>query len=254
MNSPDSNPAASAEMAMLKVVILAGGRGTRLAPFSITFPKPLVPIGDKPILEILLRQLHRQGVRDVTLTLGHLAELIRAFLSQAKDGVLGEMKYTYVTESKPTGTAGSLSLVPGLDSTFLAMNGDLLTTLDFHELERFHRAAGAELTIASHVNRVQIDLGVLETDETGRLVNYVEKPEKQYRVSMGVYVYEPTVLDLIPRGEYLDFPTLVLMLLERGRKVAIYPFDGLWLDIGRPTDYARAQEVYAERKAEFFDE
>ena len=230
---------------MPRAVILAGGKGTRLRPFSITFPKPMVPVGDMPILEILLRQLCASGITDVTLTLGHLAELIRAFITQQSEGVFSKLKISYVTETQPTGTAGSLSLVPGLTDTFLVANGDLLTNLDYRDLIRFHRENGAVLTIASHVNRVKIDLGVLELDGSGRLTNYVEKPEKNYRVSMGVYVYEPSILELIPSGEYLDFPTLVLKLLDMGRPVAVYPFEGIWLDIGRPEDYALAQELYA---------
>jgi NDP-sugar pyrophosphorylase family protein len=246
-----SNQPSQAEGAMPTAVILAGGKGTRLLPFTITFPKPLVPIGDMPILEILLRQLHASGVRNVVLTLDHLAELIRAFIGQRVSGELAELAITYVEESQPTGTAGSLASVPGLDRTFLVMNGDLLTNLDFRELARHHKASGAELTIAGHVNRVKIDLGVLELDEAGRLIGYQEKPEEEYLGSMGVYVYEPSVLDLIPKGEYLDFPTLVLKLLEQGRNVSVYPFDGLWLDIGRPDDYARAQEIYESNREMF---
>lgn len=235
---------------MPRAVILAGGKGTRLRPFTVTFPKPLVPIGDMPILELLLRQLHRCGVRRVTLTLGHLAELVRAFLAQHSAGALAEMEITCVTEPEPTGTAGSLALVPDLAETFLVMNGDLLTDLDFRTLVAFHRASGAELTIASHTKRVQIDLGVLDLDSAGRLVGYREKPEQRFHVSMGVYVYEPSVLDLIPRGQHLDFPDLVLRMLREGRAVAVHHYDGLWLDVGRPEDYALAQEMFAARRGD----
>jgi NDP-sugar pyrophosphorylase family protein len=236
-----------------RVVILAGGKGTRLRPFTVTFPKPLVPIGDMPILELLLRQLYGYGFRDVTLTLGHLSSLIRAFIAEHVSRDLAQMKISFVEETEPTGTAGSLALVPGLKETFLVANGDLLTNLNYNDLVEYHRRSGALLTIASHINRVKIDLGVLELDGEGRLVNYIEKPEKTYHVSMGVYVYEPSVLELIAPGEYLDFPTLVLKLLEQGRKVAVYPFEGIWLDIGRPDDYARAQELYSEKPKEFIN-
>ncbi|MEN6626288.1 MAG: sugar phosphate nucleotidyltransferase [Candidatus Sumerlaeia bacterium] len=232
-------------------VILAGGKGTRLMPFTVTFPKPLVPVGDKPILEILLGQLHRSGIEEVTLTLGHLSELIRAFINQHINTAMAPMNINCVVEAEPTGTAGSLRLVPGLTDTFLVMNGDLLTNLDFNDLIGYHKAHGAELTIATHTNRVQIDFGVLELDDAGRLVDYIEKPEKEYRVSMGVYVYEPSVLELIPPGRYFDFPALVLEMLRLKRPVATYPFDGIWLDIGRPEDYARAQELYEEREGDF---
>jgi NDP-sugar pyrophosphorylase family protein len=237
---------------MPRAVLLAGGKGTRLHPFTVTFPKPLMPIGDMPILEILLRQLHRCGVRDVTLALGHLAELIEAFIAQRIRGALPDMRIASVVEQTPTGTAGSLSLIRGLDETFLVMNGDLLTDLDFRRLVEHHRTSGAELTIASHVKRVKIDLGVLELDGDGRLIDYIEKPEKQYQVSMGVYVYEPTVLDLIPRGGHLDFPDLVLLMLRQRRAVSVYPFDGMWLDIGRPEDYAQAQEMCERKQSEPF--
>lgn len=243
--------AGSPQSAKPRVVILAGGKGTRLLPFTVTFPKPLVPLGDMPILELLLRQLCAQGFHDVTLTLGHLSELIRAFIEQHVAVALPQMRITLVTEDEPTGTAGSLVLVPDLNETFLVMNGDLLTDLEFSALIAFHRKSGAELTIASHTKRVQVDLGVLELDDAGQLIGYHEKPEHEHQVSMGIYVYEPSVLSLIERGEHLDFPELVLRLLSQERRVAVYPFEGLWLDIGRPDDYARAQEICAARSGEF---
>ncbi len=232
-------------------IILAGGKGTRLLPFTVTFPKPLVPVGDKPILEILMRQLYGHGIHRVTLTLGHLSELIRAFVTQHLAGALPHMEINSVVEAEPTGTAGSLRLVEGLADTFLVMNGDLLTNLDFNDLVAYHKSSGAELTIATHTNRVTIDFGVLELDEAGRLTNYIEKPQKEYQVSMGVYVYEPSVLELIPPGRYFDFPALVLEMLRLKRNVCTYPFDGIWLDIGRPEDYARAQELYEDRQGDF---
>lgn len=233
-----------------KVVILAGGRGTRLRPFTATFPKPLVPVGDMPILEILLRQLARQGFADVALTLGHLADLIRAYFAQHRS-LTKDLNIRFFDEETPTGTAGSLASVPGLDATFLVMNGDLLTNLDFGSLLDYHRRTGAVLTIASHRQQVKIDLGVLETDESGRLVGYIEKPESRYEVSMGIYVYEPEVLQYIRKGEYLDFPTLVLKLLADGKNVQAYRNDAFWLDIGRPDDYAKAQEIFSSDRAMF---
>lgn len=227
-----------------KVVILAGGKGTRLKPFTASFPKPLVPIGSMPILEILLRQLQRQGFRDITLTVGHLAELIRAYFGDHRR--LSELlDIRFVFEEEPTGTAGSLASVPGLDDTFLTMNGDVLTNLDFNALVRSHRESGAILTIAAHTKHVKIDLGVLDSTD-GWLQDYVEKPEKHYDVSMGVYVYEPEVLDYIQSGQYLDFPTLVLKLLGDGKKIWTYRSDAFWLDIGRPQDYAEAQRIFEE--------
>jgi NDP-sugar pyrophosphorylase family protein len=235
----------------LRAVILAGGRGTRLKPFTVNFPKPLVPLGDRPVLEVLLNRLINSGVTDITLTLGHLAELVKAYFDHRKP-LLERMRLRYVQETEPTGTAGSLSLVPGLDDTFLVMNGDLLTDLDFHALVRYHREKQALLTIATHTRRVKIDLGVLEFDDRCQILRYLEKPETSYHVSMGIYVYEPVVLRYIEPGRYLDFPDLVLRLLQRGERVCAFPSDCLWLDIGRPDDYARAQELFAEKR-EVFD-
>lgn len=234
----------------LRAVILAGGRGVRLRPFTVNFPKPLVPLGEKPIVEILLQRLISFGITDVTLTLGHLAELVKAYFQHRKQ-FTKQLRLRYVDEEEPTGTAGSLALVGGLNRTFLAMNGDLLTDLDLHALVAFHRKQKALLTIATHKREVKIDLGVLEFDGEFRVTGYAEKPQKTYQVSMGIYVYEPRVLDFIPKGQYLDFPTLVLKLVAAGERVCAFPTDCQWLDIGRPDDYAKAQELFAETPGKF---
>jgi NDP-sugar pyrophosphorylase family protein len=233
-----------------RVVILAGGKGVRLRPFTASLPKPLVPLGDKPILEILLHQLAACGIKRATLTLGHLSGLIRAFVTQQVS--LGEsMDIDFVDEETPTGTAGSLVQVPDLNDTFLVMNGDVLTDLNYGALVNAHKASGASLTIASHRQDVEIDLGVLETDDEGKITAYHEKPKHSYEVSMGVYVYEPSVMELIKPGEYLDFPDLVLRLLARGDLVKIYRNNAFWLDIGRPEDYAKAQDLVESEPERF---
>jgi NDP-mannose synthase len=237
----------------MRAVILAGGRGTRLRPFTASFPKPLVPLGDTPVVEVLIQSLMRSGITDITLTLGHLAELIQAYFSHRQRLFSSGLKLTYVIEDEPSGTAGSLSLVDGLDETFLVMNGDLLTDLHFVELVSFHRQQRAALTIATQRRSVKIDLGVLEFDGAATITNYIEKPEHSYNVSMGVYVYEPAVLRHIPRGEYLDFPNLVLRLMAKGERVCAYHTDCMWLDIGRPDDYARAQQLFEDRKEKVDD-
>jgi NDP-sugar pyrophosphorylase family protein len=231
------------QAAGLRAVILAGGKGTRLQPFTINFPKPLVPLGDKPVLEVLIERLVCFGVLDITLTLGHMAELVKAYF-QHRHQLTDRIKLRYVDEEQPTGTAGSLASVPGLERTFLVMNGDLLTDVDFDALVKFHREQQAILTVAAHLRHVKIDLGVLEFDSDRRIRQYFEKPETCYHVSMGIYVYEPAVLKYIEPGQYLDFPNLVHRLLERGERVCAFPTDCLWLDIGRPDDYARAQQLY----------
>ena len=234
----------------MRAVILAGGRGTRLAPYTTIFPKPLMPIGDVPIVEIVIRQLRHFGFRRVTMAVGHLSELIRAYLGNRRAYLQGiEIDFSY--EASPSGTAGALARIPDLDSTFLVMNGDILTDLDYGKLVRCHRGTGAALTIATFRKRVKIDLGVVETSEAGYVVSYKEKPELLYGVSMGIYVYEPRVLSCISCDEYLDFPDLVERLLARGERVGAYNWSGYWLDIGRPEDYQAAIEQFSQRSGEF---
>ncbi len=234
----------------MRAVILAGGKGTRLHPFTVNFPKPLVPLGDTPVLEVLMNRLHAYQITDITLTLGHLAELMRAYFERQKE-LNQKLKLRYIEEQEPTGTAGSLSLVPDLTETFLVMNGDLLTNIDFDHLVQYHHQQNALLTIAVHRRQVKIDLGVLEFDTSNLITGYHEKPTMDYHVSMGIYVYEPRVLEYIEKGKYLDFPSLVQRLLNSGERVVAYTTDCLWLDIGRPDDYARAQELFLSSRDEF---
>jgi NDP-sugar pyrophosphorylase family protein len=234
----------------MRAIILAGGRGTRLRPFTTSFPKPLVPVGEIPVVELLIRSLLRQGIHDVTLSLGYLAELVQAYF-QHRQRLLAKVNLTYVLEDEPKGTAGCLALVKGLDKTFLVMNGDLLTDLNFNNLISSHRKNGAVLTIATQRRSVKIDFGVLKFDDAAHITDYVEKPQHFYDVSMGVYVYEPSVLRYVVAGEYLDFPDLVLRLLANGERVCAYVTDCLWLDIGRPDDYERAGAMLEAHKDRF---
>lgn len=235
----------------MKAVILAGGKGTRLAPYTVVFPKPLMPLGNIPILEVVIRQLRHYGFTDITLAVGYLAELIMAYFG---DGENFGVRIRYSKEDKPLGTAGPLSLIPDLDETFLMMNGDVLTTLNYNELYHRHQASGAMATIAMHKRAVKIDLGVIESDPDNRVVGYIEKPTYHYQVSMGVYVFEPSVLAYIPQGECLDFPDLVLQMMKSGEYVKGYPYDGYWLDIGRTDDYAQAAEEFERLRSQFLPE
>jgi NDP-sugar pyrophosphorylase family protein len=222
----------------MKAVVLAGGKGTRLAPYTKILPKPLVPIGDMPILEILLHQMKKAGIEHVTLTVGHLAELIMAFF---QNGQRFGLRIDYSFENEPLGTAGPLSLIADqIDDTFLVLNGDVLTTLDLRELMAAHHQSGGIATIASHSRRVKIDLGVLQFDSSNTLIGYIEKPAYDYYASMGIYVFERNVLDYIPYNQYLDFPDLILKLIQAGERVIAYTFDGYWQDLGRLEDYEQA--------------
>lgn len=232
----------------MRAIILAGGKGTRLRPYTTVLPKPLMPIGDMPILEVVLRQLKAAGITHVTMAVGYLGELLQAFFG---DGRRLGLRIDYSLEEKPLGTVGPLTLINGLSDTFVLMNGDVLTTLDYGELIRFHRDRGAAATIASYVRNVKVDFGVIETDGQGYLSDYIEKPTLDYRVSMGVYVFEPAVLAFLKPREYCDFPDLIKTLVADKRKVASYPFSGYWLDMGRPDDYARAIEEFEGRRGEF---
>ena len=229
----------------VRAVILAGGKGTRLAPYTTVLPKPLMPIGDLPIVEVVVRQLKAAGIARITMSVGHLPHLLRAFFN---DGSRLGLEVDYSLEPEPLGTAGPLALIDQLDDTFLLMNGDVLTDLKYAELIRAHKAGGGVATIATYVRDVKIDFGVVHTDGDNRLTNYVEKPTLQYRVSMGVYVLEPAVLRYVTRGRYLDFPDLIKTLIADEQKVVSYPFSGYWLDIGRPDDYERAVREFEEKK------
>jgi NDP-sugar pyrophosphorylase family protein len=248
--APNSCPDPKGAAEGLKAVILAGGKGVRLQPFTVNFPKPLVPLGNTPVLEVLMRWLIKYGVTDITLTLGYLAELLKAYFIQRHE-LVDLLNLRYVEETEPTGTAGSLSLVNGLTDTFIVMNGDLLTDLDLNQLVSYHKQQGAAITIATHTRQVKIDLGVLKFGSDNVLTDYIEKPETDYDVSMGIYVYEPRVLNFIEHGKYLDFPSLVLQLIAAGEKICAFPTDCLWLDIGSPEDYAKAQELFANNEDKF---
>lgn len=230
-----------------KAVILAGGKGTRLAPYTTVFPKPLVPLGHRPILEIITLQLMHHGITDIVLSLGYLGELIQAYFQNA-NGRFANLNLRYIKETKPLGTAGSLGLIPDFNETCIVMNGDVLTTMDYTQLIDYHHARGGILTIGMFRKPVNIDLGVIETGRNGEITAYIEKPVQNYNVSMGVYVYEPEVLRYIAPDTYLDFPDLVCRLLASGEKVVGYAFDDYWLDIGRHEDYALAQKEFEEIK------
>ena len=232
----------------MKAVVLAGGKGARLAPYTTILPKPLMPIGDMPILEVMLLQMKDAGIKDVVLTVGHLSELLRSFF---KDGSQFGIDITYSYEKSPLGTAGPIALIDGLDETFLVSNGDVLTTLNLHDLIEFHREQKAIATIAAHHRQSKIDLGVIQKNGDYRITGYIEKPVYDFMVSMGIYVFEPAVLNYIDRNQYLDIPDLIKKLIAADERIVEYEFNGYWEDLGRPDDYARASKDFEDKREEF---
>jgi NDP-mannose synthase len=224
-----------------RAVILAGGKGSRLGPYTTVLPKPLLPVGDRAILDIVVHQLRDFGFNDLTMAVGYLSHLVRAVMG---DGTKHGVRIDYHEEEEPLGTVGPLATIDGLDESFLVMNGDVLTALNYSELVDIHVQQGNLLTIASHRRVVRTDYGVLHLEggggETKRVSGFEEKPEIPYVVSMGIYVLEPRAIDYIEANEYLDLPDLVLRLLAGGEPVGSYLYDGYWLDIGRHEDYERA--------------
>jgi len=225
----------------IRVVILAGGKGTRLKPYTTVFPKPLMPIGDMPILEVVLRQLKFYGFRKITISVNHLADLIKTFFG---DGRKLGLDIAYCMEDTPLGTAGSISLVDDITENFLVMNGDLLTTIDYSAMIKSHIGSGAMAMIGVFPREVKIDFGVLELGSRGELVQYREKPKYEFLVSMGVNAFHGSVLDYIPKGKYLDIPTLMMNLKDAGKPVLTFRSECEWLDIGRPDDYEKATEEF----------
>jgi len=233
----------------MHAIILAGGKGTRLQPYTVSFPKPLVPVGDHPILEIIIRQLVHAGFDRVTISTGHLAELIVAYFG---DGSKFGVAIDYVREDKPLSTAGALKLVPDIDDCALVMNGDVLTDLDYREFLDAHHASGARASVAVKRRCELVDFGVVERDEGGYLTGWREKPSYEFEVSMGVYAVARPALDLIAEGEALGMPELFLRILDRGERVFCHPTDAYWLDIGRVDDYALAQAEFEANRAALF--
>jgi NDP-mannose synthase len=234
--------------AVRRAVVLAGGEGTRLRPYTAVIPKPLMPVGDRPVLDIVMRQLAAAGFTHVTIATGYLAELIEAFF---RGGEAYGLTIDYFREPEPLGTVGALALIEDLDEPFLVMNGDILTDLDYGALGRRHADSGALATIATTRRDVQVSLGVVQfgdSDEPDRITGYVEKPQLAYEVSMGVYVFDPQVRRYLEPGVRLDFPDLVLRLIEAGQAVRSFRPEAYWLDIGRHEDYEVAMREFEEMR------
>ena len=231
-----------------RVVILAGGKGTRLKPFTVAMPKPLVPVGELPILEIIIRQLAFYGFDTITITVNHMADLIKAFFG---DGSKWGVKINYSLEDKPLSTMGPLKLVKDLPDNFLIMNGDILTDLNFSIFFENHCKNKNIFTISSSQREQKSEYGVLGLNDDLKLTKFQEKPKLIYNVSMGVYAANKKILDLIPENTSYGFDHLMLELINRKNYASIEKFSGYWLDIGRPDDYEIATEVFEKQKSLF---
>jgi NDP-sugar pyrophosphorylase family protein len=221
----------------MQAIILAGGKGTRLGALTTEIPKPLVSVGGKPIIEILLSRLRKSGVQGAVLAVNHMAHLIEDVLG---DGGRFDMMLEYSQEKEPLSTVAPLRLINNLPDNFLVVNGDVLTDLNFRAVYDDHIASGAGLTVATHKRISRIDYGVLKLNSEGEVTGFVEKPEYDFTVSMGVYVFSRDLLRFVPESGAFGFDDLMLTLLEKGEKINTFPFEGYWLDVGRPDDLEQA--------------
>jgi NDP-mannose synthase len=227
------------------VVIQAGGRGQRLLPYTTVLPKPLMPVAGLPILEIVIRQLVRCGLGNVTVTLGYLGDLIEAVVARRQQW---GASVQFVTEEEPLGTIGAITLVPDLREPFIVMNGDILTDLDYGAFLADHIASGADLSIATYTKDVSISLGVFDFDGDGKVNGFKEKPTYRFPCSMGIYAFSPQLLDIIPRGVHFGFDDLIERCLADDISVRAHQHEGLWLDIGRHEDYEDATKLFVDNR------
>ena len=234
----------------MKALIMVGGKGTRLRPYTNNIPKALLPIGDMPILEIILYQLKTAGVEEVTLAVGHLSQLFEAFF---QDGRRLGIKINYSYEEKALGTAGPIAFViENLGEDFIVMNGDVLTTLEYKRMFDYHKKKNSAGTIATYRREIKLDFGVIESDSKGKLESYKEKPKLSFNFGMGINILNAkATIPIINKGDYLDMPDLMIKLVENNRSVYCYNEKCFWLDMGRPEDYDKANEAFEKKKKDF---
>ena len=231
-----------------RAVILAGGKGTRLRPYTVVLPKPLMPIGEYPILEVIVRQLVERGFEHITMAVNHQSDLIKAFF---QNGEKWGVKIDYSMEDRPLGTIAPLHFISDLPESFLVMNGDILTDIDYANFFNEHIDGSAIYSISAVERKHIVDYGVLESSKEGALSSFKEKPEIKYTVSMGIYMMDRSVLKLVPKNTAFGFDQLMHIMLKRELKVNVKMFKGYWLDIGRPDDYHIAIEKFEDKKEIF---
>ncbi|KPK11539.1 MAG: nucleoside-diphosphate-sugar pyrophosphorylase [Acidithiobacillales bacterium SG8_45] len=223
-----------------RAIILAGGKGTRLLPYTTVLPKPLMPVGEFPILEVIVRQLAKHGFDRITMAVNHQAEIVRAFF---QDGGKWGVRIDYSLEDKPLSTMGPIRLIRDLPDNFIVMNGDVLTDLNYRQLFDSHMERGAIFTISSYLRHQLVDYGVLDVTD-GNLSGIQEKPRIEYEVSMGVYMMSKRAIEFIPNNSPYGFDHLMEDLIRAGQRINVVKHEGCWLDIGRPDDYVEAIELF----------
>lgn len=223
----------------MQAIILAGGKGIRLKPYTTVLPKPLLPVNGKPIIEIIIRQLAEAGVEEIIVSIGYLGQLLEAYL---KDGSQYGIKLDYSREGIPLGTAGPISLIDNLSDEFFVINGDTLCDVDFTSMLQAHRDSGNDATVSAYRKNHMIDLGTLELSDDLQITAYNEKPKINYIVSMGIYVFNSSIKKELEVGVHLDLPDFIMRLRDRNYAVGAYMHSGIWMDMGRPSDFEKIQE------------
>lgn len=235
----------------MRAIILAGGKGTRLRPYTYSLPKPLMPIGSEmPILEIILKQLKNNDFREITITVNYMAKIIQAFFG---DGTDWDLKIDYSLEKKPLGTVGPLTIIDNLPETFLVMNGDLLTDLNYKDFYNWHKKENNDISVATFKRKQQSDSGVLTFDDDQVIYDFKEKPIQYHHISMGIYILNRSIIEPLPKNEPYGFDQLILSAIENKLRIKAYPHPSYWLDIGCNSDYEKANEYFIKNRSQFLD-
>ena len=228
----------------LPVVVMAGGKGTRLKPITNIIPKALVPIEEKPILEVIIDKFRLSGAKDFYLSVNYKADMIEHYFNQIDK----DYNLSYVNERKPLGTAGSLYLLKDkLQETFFVTNCDIIIDQDYEEIYEYHKRQKNDLTVVAALKHYAIPYGILETKENGQLTSISEKPELTFQVNSGMYILEPKLLNDIPHDEFFHITHLMEKVMNRGGKVGVFPVsEGSWMDIGVWSEYNRTRQILKE--------